>query len=92
MHLVRLMRMCREILEQGEVIAERPDRDELIAVRNGAWPYEKLLEWAEKQDEDLTRIYEQCTVLPRSPDVKKLDALCIELVEDFLGIRYARKP
>jgi len=91
MHLVRLMRMCREILTIGEVIVERPDREELLAVRNGAWPYDQLVEYAEKQDRELTELYESCKILPKSPDVKKLDALCVEIVEDFLGIEYGPK-
>src|SRR6185312_2002206 len=50
MHLVRLMRMCREILERGEVVVKRPDREELLAIRAGAWTYEQIVEWAEKED------------------------------------------
>lgn len=86
MHLVRLMRMCREILATGEVIIDRPDREELIAIRSGAWSYDQLMEWAERQDQALAVLYESCTILPKTPDVKKLDALCIELVETFHGI------
>mgnify|MGYP001607055563 CR=1 FL=1 len=43
MHLVRLMRMCKEILITCEVVVKRPDREELLAIRNGAWSYYKLI-------------------------------------------------
>src|SRR3990167_7128590 len=52
MHLVRLMRMCREILTAGEVIVKRPDREELLEIRRGAWEYDRLIEWAGRQDAD----------------------------------------
>jgi hypothetical protein len=86
MHLVRLMRMCREILTTGEIVVDRPDHEDLLAIRNGAWSYDQLMEWAERQDQELTAVYESCIILPKSPDIKKLDALCVELVEDFHGI------
>lgn len=84
MHLVRIMRMCEEILNTGEIIVERPDRAELIAIRDGSWSYDRLIEWAQDQDQELTKLYDSCIILPRAPDIKKLDALCVELVEGFL--------
>ncbi len=84
MHLVRLMRMCREILTTGKVIVFRPDAEELLAIRNGAWKYEELISWAEKQDEELNELYEDCNILPHQPDREKLNDLCIELVEELL--------
>lgn len=90
MHLVRLMRMCREILTSGEVLVERPDKDELLAIRNGAWSYGDLVAWATIQDLELEKLYKTTTVLPHTPNTKKIDALCIELVESFHGIRYEK--
>jgi predicted nucleotidyltransferase len=80
MHLVRLLRMCREILERGEVVVKRPDREELLAIRAGAWSYDRLLGWAETEDKALDAIYET-SPLPRAPDRDALDRLCVELVE-----------
>ena len=56
MHLVRLMRMCREILQGKGVFVKRPDAEELLAIRNGSWKYDDLIEWAGKQDAELTEI------------------------------------
>lgn len=83
MHLVRLMRMCREILTTGEVVVKRPDRDELLAIRAGAWPYERLVEWAEAEDSAMGALYET-SPLPHTPDRAKLDALCADIVEGML--------
>ncbi len=83
-HLVRLLRMCREILERGEVVVKRPDREELLSIRNGTWSYEQLVQWATEQDRDMQRLYAEST-LPRAPDTARFDALCIEIVEDGIG-------
>lgn len=82
MHLVRLMRMCREILTLGRVIVKRPDRDELLAIRAGEWPYERLVEWAEREDRAMEDLYKSST-LPKCPDRAALDRLCITIVESM---------
>jgi predicted nucleotidyltransferase len=80
-HLVRLMRMCREILTTGQVIVKRrADRDELLAIKQGAWKYEDLIVWAEQQDSELAAL-EKSSLLPHGPDRDRLDQLCIEIVE-----------
>lgn len=84
-HLVRLIRMCREILTTGKVLVKRLDREELLTIRNGAWSYEQLIEFAEREDLALNELYNSTTVLPRTPDKEKLDQLCIRLVEQSLG-------
>ena len=80
MHLVRLLRMCREILTEGVVRVRRPDAEELLSIRAGAWTYEKLIEWATAEDAALTEIA-QASKLPKAPDRKKIDAICMEMVE-----------
>lgn len=85
-HLVRLIRMCREVLTTGKVIVKRPDREELLAIRNGAWTYEQLIEFAESEDIALNELYNKSNVLPKVPDRAFLDKLCIEITEEFLKI------
>lgn len=83
-HLVRLLRMGREILTTGQVNVWRGDRDgeELLAIRQGAWPYERLIEWVEGEDAALERIYRAGEhVLPKSPDRDAIHTLCVELIE-----------
>lgn len=48
MHLVRLLRMGCEVLGRGEVVVHRPDATELLAIRHGAWSFERVV--AEAQD------------------------------------------
>lgn len=86
-HLVRLLRMCREILVERKVIVKRPDREEILAVKNGLWGYDQLVEWAEKQETELDELYKS-SMLPHEADRNYLDRLCVELVEDFYSGRF----
>jgi hypothetical protein len=88
MHLVRLLRMCREILTTGKVIVKRPDAEELLAIRNGAMPYDDLVAWAESEDKAMDALYKSST-LPHAPDREELDKLCIEIVR---SMTIERKP
>jgi hypothetical protein len=81
-HLVRLMRMCGEILDTGKVIVKRPDYEELLEIRNGAWSYERLMEFAESEDLRMDEKY-KTSKLQKSVDFKKVNDLCVQLVENF---------
>jgi hypothetical protein len=84
--------MCREILETGQVHVWRGsgagspnDAEEIRAIRDGAWTYDQLVEWAEREDTALQEIYTQRRyVVPRAPDRERIDRLCVELVETAL--------
>jgi hypothetical protein len=83
MHLVRLMKSCYEILTTGQVIVKRPDREELLAIRAGAWSYEQLMEWSAHEEQALDAVAAR-SPLPAAPDLAKLDALCIAMVEEAM--------
>ena len=84
-HLVRLIRMCKETLTTGLVQVKRPDREELLAIRNGAWTYEQLIEFAELEEKTLNGLYATSNILPKSPDKIKIEQLAIKLVEKSLS-------
>ena len=85
MHLVRLMRMCREVLTSGKVVVRRHDAEELTAIRNGAWDYDFLIQWAEEKDAELGELV-KTTQLPHHPDRVALDRLCRKVVESHFSI------
>ncbi len=85
MHLVRLLRMCREILEGKGVLVKRPDAAELLEIRNGAWTYENLVEWAEAEDKALD-VVARTSPLPRTPPRDLLDLKCISLIQQQLDL------
>lgn len=84
MHLVRLMRMCKEILAEGKVIVRRPDYEELLEIRSGKWSYDKVVDHAEDLQAECEKLY-QTTKLPKHADRDKLDKLVIELTEKYLS-------
>jgi hypothetical protein len=78
--------MGHEILTTGRVNVWRGDidRDELLAIRAGAWSYDALIEWADRVEAELEASYAS-SPLPREPDRRAIDRLCVELVEDALA-------
>ncbi|MBI3632453.1 MAG: nucleotidyltransferase domain-containing protein [Candidatus Vogelbacteria bacterium] len=90
MHLVRVMRMAKEIILTGKVLVERPDREELLAIKHGAWKYEEILGWADKHDTEINEIYDDPArncVLPHTANMNKLENLCVELNKEFLDFK-----
>ena len=90
MHLVRLLRMCREILTLGQVVVRRPDAQDLLAIRSGEWSYEKLVTWAEEEDRALEELA-KTSKLPKTPDRAKLDELCVNLVQWSFSQNFSQK-
>ncbi len=87
MHLVRLMRMCREILVYGQVRVSRVgiDAKELCEIRNGSWSYDKLVNWADAEDKALEEIYQEKTYkIPKAPNRAHVNDLCVRLVTSKL--------
>lgn len=82
MHLVRLLRMAREILETGQVNVWRKDAEELKAIRNGHFKYQELVDFAEKEDNALVEIARN-SPLPSQPPRDKIQNLTFELITTF---------
>jgi predicted nucleotidyltransferase len=83
-HLIRLMKMCREILNGQGVIVKRPDREELLAIKlHGAIKYEDLLEYASKLEAECNELYAN-SKLRHDPNRIKLDQLVVDLTEEYL--------
>jgi hypothetical protein len=80
-HLVRLMNQCKEISINHDLNVFRQDREELLAIRNGAWSYDKIVEWAEQKDKEMDEIYNQSS-LRKEPDRKILNELCINIIKE----------
>lgn len=77
MHLVRLMRMGREALTEGKLIVKRPDAEELLRIRAGAWTYEEILEYASDMDEEIKELY-KTTDLRKRPNLRKIAQVLME--------------
>jgi len=83
MHLLRLMRMCKEILSGQGVLVKRPDADELLAVRRGERGYDDLVNEAEQLEQECDVLYHD-SPLPHKPDRNRLDELIVKMTQDYL--------
>lgn len=83
MHLVRLLRMGIEALRDGELTVKRPDAEELLSIRNGAWTYEEVVAYAESMDKEVREVWYNKTELRKKPDLKFAGALLME-VQDLV--------
>lgn len=91
-HLVRLIRMAKEILLTGEVIVKRPDAAELSEIRNGSWEYDKLIAYADEKDKELEIIYrDKKYVIPHKPNINFLGELCTKLHQKVFAKDEERK-
>ena len=84
MHLIRLLRQCKEILEQETVIVNRIgiDADHLIKIRNGDFHYEEIIEEAENLEKEMNELY-LSSKLPEIPDYDFMNKLVIGVVESY---------
>ena len=97
-HLVRLMRMGYEILTTGKIIVNRQglDADELLAIKNGGWSYERVMEYKEEIERKLEAEYAnqkkliaegKPTPLPREVNKEKLNKFYHELYEEYWNLK-----
>jgi predicted nucleotidyltransferase len=93
LHLIRLLRMGHQVLTTGTMDVYRPDRQELLDIRHGKWPYEKLVEESTRlTDEIYTLIREDKTCLPKLPNMQILENLnqeCLEIHYQGAGKRFS---
>lgn len=78
-HLVRLLRMGTEILEEGEVRVWRPDAQDLLDIRAGKWKYDDIVEYAEQLDVNIRENLYKTSQLRHSPDYNKAAKLLMEV-------------
>lgn len=83
MHLVRLLRMGKEILTTGEVLVKRPDAQELLAIRNGAWDYDDLVKYAEDMDKEIQEVLYPKTHLRKFPNIHLAAEVLMEVQDSI---------
>lgn len=86
-HLIRLLRMCREFLGNGELIVERPDADELLAIKRGEWGLEAIKREAEREFASCKAAYEKSR-LPETGNKAGANRLLIDIIISRLRMNY----
>lgn len=67
-------------METGRLTVLRPDAQELLAIRNGAWSYEKVIDYVQKMETKLDGIEER-SPLPANSDKVAINHLYHETME-----------
>lgn len=78
MHTFRLLRMAEEIARTGRPLVRRPDREELLAIKFGAFAYEDLLEKAKAMILVIDETF-AASVLPAEPDPNLFETWALEI-------------
>ena len=88
--------MGYEIITEGKVLVKRPDAEELLAIKNGAWSFEKVMEFKADMEVKLEAEYNRQkaliaegkpTPLLRSSDKEALNSLYHELYNEYWANR-----
>ena len=81
-HLIRLLRMGIEFLTEGTMHVERADAPELLDIKRGAWPLDKVKAEAERLFQLSQEAYVRST-LPAEPDSARAERLCVEMISEY---------
>jgi uncharacterized protein len=84
-HLIRLLRMGIEFPTEGTLHVERADGPELLDIKRGAWPLEKV----KAESERLFQLAQEAYVrspLPPEPDAARAERLCVEMISEYYNL------
>ena len=83
-HCLRLLTMCIEFLETGELNVYR-DKDAyiFIDVKMGRWPLESVKLYAVELFARAEEVFKKCT-LPEEPPLDKIEKMLIDILYDYL--------
>lgn len=86
-HLVRLIKMGEDLLTKGKISFPLSYAEELLAIRNGAWSFEKIEEFSYNMERKFESLYESSS-LPYAANHKKIRNLLIEITSEWYGINF----
>jgi uncharacterized protein len=84
MHVMRLLQVARKLLETGRLVLKRSNREELLAVKKGAFEYEALLAMADVLMEEIEAAY-AVSSLPEAPDKVAIEKVLVKMREALYG-------
>ena len=84
-HLIRLLRMCVEFMQTGEMLVKRPDAAELIDIKRGKWTLPAVKSLAAELFAE-AQTAKDASQLPSEPDRDAAERLLIDLVSGHLKV------
>jgi hypothetical protein len=82
LHLVRLLRMSKEIALGKGVIIRRPDADELIKIRMGEVDLQTIIDQSQNDIKEIDLLYENCN-LPDEVDKNLVNHLLLKIRKEI---------
>jgi len=83
-HAIRLLRQGITFLREGKIeVHRRGDAEELLLIKTGAWPLEKVKAESDKLFEE-TEAALHASKLPESPDYAAVDEMVYKIIYDYL--------
>lgn len=83
-HLIRLLRMCKEFMETGELIVYRTaDAAELLDIKRGKWPLEDIKRHADELFMECRNAWDSSS-LKSEPDRGEVERLLIKILKGAL--------
>lgn len=86
-HLARLLLQARIILTKPEEFCPRLyglDKEMVLEILHGLWEYEKLVEWARQQEQELKDLADSSS-LPKKPPFKKVERMVMGMLKEYIG-------
>ncbi len=84
-HCVRLLRMVGEYLRTGVLTVNRPDAEELLEIKLGKWPLDRIKAHADDLFKEMEEAYNN-SPLPEKPQTEKAEELLVSILEEhFYG-------
>jgi hypothetical protein len=74
-----------EFLTKGTMHVERADGPELLEIKRGAWPLEKVKAEAERLFQLPQEAYVRSS-LPPEPDRDRAEKLCVKMIAEYHGL------
>lgn len=81
-HLIRLLRMGIEFMNEGELHVERQDAPQLLEIKTGQWTLEQIQVEADRLFKRAEDAYDR-TTLPTHPDVEGINRLCTDIIRGY---------
>lgn len=82
MHVFRLLLMAKEIAVEGKINVFRNDRDFLLAIKEGKFEYDELVQKADALKDELPALYQQSN-LQDEPDEEMINKLLVKMRNDY---------
>jgi hypothetical protein len=83
-HLVRLLRMGIEFLNEGRLYVERPDAPQLLEIKRGEWTLEQVKAEADRLFKRAEEAYDR-TSLPNHPATEEVEKLCVDILKEHFN-------